>query len=131
MTRRSHSVGHTSFTIAACRCVALTMLLLASMGQTPALAQRAIPPTITQSLAQSAAQQTNGLRTTQRPSQTSSAITSPTKSNDSTVADSTVAVGQPGLNFRYERTFGVTEQAYPGDGTHINTTTTLHITTTL
>jgi hypothetical protein len=36
-------------------------------------------------------------------------------------ATSVVTLGQPGLSFRYVRTFGVTEQAYPADAQHLNT----------
>ena len=32
----------------------------------------------------------------------------------------TVALGQPGTAFRYVRTFGVTEEAYPADVRHLN-----------
>ena len=32
----------------------------------------------------------------------------------------TVALGQPGTSFRYVRTFGVTEEAYPADVQHLN-----------
>jgi len=35
-------------------------------------------------------------------------------------ATSAVTLGQPGLSFRYVRTFGVTEQAYPADAQHLN-----------
>ena len=35
-------------------------------------------------------------------------------------AASSVAMGQPGLSFRYERTFGETEVAYLADTTHVN-----------
>ena len=36
-------------------------------------------------------------------------------------ATSAVTVGQPGLSFRYVRTFGVTEQPYSADAQHVNT----------
>lgn len=38
-----------------------------------------------------------------------------------------VAIGQPGLSFRYERTFGVTEAGYLTDGQHLNAPSGLFI----
>src|SRR3972149_11306983 len=35
-------------------------------------------------------------------------------------APSAIALGQPGLSYRYVRTFGVTGEPYSADGTHLN-----------
>lgn len=44
----------------------------------------------------------------------------PFRARPANLQNAAVAVGQPGLSFRYEHTFGVTEQAYPADTQHLN-----------
>ena len=44
--------------------------------------------------------------------------TPPQAASDATAA--AIALGAPGLSFRYVQTFGVTEQAYPADAQHLN-----------